>query len=172
MVEYKVTLGTQLKNSWTLIIYAIVAILLPIYMVNKYGPEHKFTFILLGIGFFTLFLIPTLLIHLNYYFLNRYDRLIFDESINKFTILSKNKRQEFFIEDIIIVRQYKSHPFAENRSHWLPWDSYNHTLIELRDKDVVVVTSLLVPQLVLPVEKERIVLKKTWFQLAPRMRKA
>lgn len=168
MYTYKVDLRNHLKSSWILSIYLAIGVLFPVFMVYEKGSSDLLTFALMGLSMLLIFLLPPLIIHLNYYSINKYDILIYDPINGRITINKNGENHEFTLEDIVKLERFKSHTLAENRTQWLPWDGYNHSIIHLKNGQRFVVTSLLVPNMDLPIPQNKIALKKTWYKLAPK----
>jgi len=55
---------------------------------------------------------------------------------------------------------------AANRSFIAAWEGYNHSYIYLKNGKRFTITSLLVPDLNLPIEKEKIIVKENLYRLA------
>lgn len=169
MYTYRLNFENHFKNSWTILIYVIGSVLFPFFMVYQKGPSDLLTFVLMGIGLLLLFLIPPIIIHCNYFRINKNDLLIYDPSNQNITINHKGENHSFFLSDISFIERFMSHPLADNRTQWLPWDSYNHSIIHLESGQKFVVTSLLVPNLDLPVGSGKVRVIKTYYKLAPKM---
>lgn len=166
---FRVDFKSHYKNAAPLLYYVLVAISLPILMTWKYGASDLGYFIFGGLGMLIICLSPPLIIHWNYYRINKNDLFEYDPLNQRVTINYKGKDHMFVFGDIVLVERFMSHPFAENRVQYLPWDSYNHSIIHLEDGKRFVITSLLVPNLELPIDSEKIKIKKTWYKLAPRL---
>lgn len=166
MFRYKITYRNQLQNAWPIFIYLIIFFILPFYMINKYGESDVSIFILMAILLFLLFLTPQLILHLGYYFKNKEDLLFYDPKGRKIIIDHKDVSSTFSFEEINLIERFKSYPLAENRMQWLPWDSYNYSIIHLKNGQKFLITSLLVPNLDLPIESNKIKLKKTFYPFA------
>ena len=69
----------------------------------------------------------------------------------------------FSFDDIESVERNKSIPLAEHRMLWFPWDSYNYSVITLKNGQRFVVTSLLVLNMDLPLEESKIKLRKRFY---------
>lgn len=112
-----------------------------------------------------IFLIPQLILHINYYTRNRGDIFYYDPVGQRITINQKGESASFSFSDIKLIKRFKSYPLAENRMQWFPWDSYNYSVIQLKGGREFIVTSLLVPNMDLPIESEKIKLKKTFYPI-------
>lgn len=139
--------------------------LLPFYMISRYGSVDIDVFIRISAGCFLIFFIPQLVLHLNYYFANKGDVFFYDPGNRTITIDNKGVSHTFTFDDIESIERYKSFPLAENRMQWFPWDSYNYSVIHLKGGKQFIVTSLLVPNMDLPIEAGKVRLKKVFYKL-------
>lgn len=165
MFVYKVTLRNQVQNAWPIVIDLLVFTVLPFYMIRRYGGSDTAIFILMAVLLFLLFFIPQLILHWNYYRKNKGDILFYDPTSRSITIDRKEVSCLFFFDDIKLVERFKSYPLAEDRIQWFPWDGYNYSVIHLKNGQKFLVTSLLVPNLDLPIESNKINLKKTFYPI-------
>ena len=134
-------------------------------MVNRFGPEDIMVFVQLSTVVFLLFFIPQLILHINYYTKNKHDIFFYDPVGQRITINHKGESASFSFSDIQSIDRFKSYPLAENRMQWFPWDSYNYSIIRLKNGQEFIVTSLLVPNMDLPIEPEKIKVKKTFYSI-------
>lgn len=132
-------------------------------MVYKFGLDDLTTFIRYALSGLLLFLIPQLIIHICYYLLNRGRVLLYDEEKKEITITINGKPYKFAFDDIAQIERNKSMPFAENRSRWFPWDDYNYSVIRLKNGQQFIITSLLVPNMDLPLDESKIRLRKRFY---------
>lgn len=165
MFTYKISFKHQLKNAWAILIYLAIFSILPIYMINRFGSKDTFVFLQLSVVGFLLFFIPQLILHMNYYMKNKGDIFFYDPAGQSISINRKGESASFSFNDIELIKRYKSYPLAENRMQWFPWDSYNYSVIRLKGGQEFIVTSLLVPNMDLPIESEKIKLKKTFYPI-------
>lgn len=84
----------------------------------------------------------------------------------KINFIHKGRPLTFTLDDIDHIEKYMSYNLAANRSGVVPWDDYHHTIIYLKNGQEFIVTSLLVPNLNLPLEEEKIVMKTNLYRLA------
>ncbi len=167
MEVFKVDFMSHLKSGWLIILGAIISSIFP------YGLaiiKHIDVDSVLWIGpvMFTVFNLPAIVVHVNYYFVNHGDIIIYSFYEREITIIPKGKPTTFSLDDIDFIKRYMSFNQAANRSFLTPWEGYNHSYIHLKNGQVLTVTSLLVPNLRLPIEDEKIVIKKNVIWLAKR----
>ncbi|MGE0931755.1 hypothetical protein [Peijinzhouia sedimentorum] len=96
---------------------------------------------------------------------NKGDIFFYDPTGQKITINHKGELVSFSFRDIELIKRFKSYPLAENRMQWFPWDSYNYSVIRLKGGQEFIVTSLLVPNMDLPIEPAKIELVKTFYPI-------
>lgn len=163
MFTYKICLDHHFKNAWTILIYLVIFSVLPIYMINRFGSEDILVFVQLSVVVFLVFFIPQLILHINYFMRNKGDVFFYDPTGQKITLNHKGESVSFSFRDIELVKRFKSYPLAENRMQWFPWDSYNYSVIRLKGGQEFIVTSLLVPNMDLPIDSDKIVLIKKFY---------
>lgn len=122
----------------------------------------------IGLIPFAVFVVPTMIIHANYYLVSRGDVLKYNFVEQTITLRHNNKWITFHLEDIDFAVRYMSFNLAANRSSVLLWDGYNHTVISLKSGEMLTVTSLLVPNLNLPIDQKKITIKRGFYRLAKR----
>ncbi|MEB2779595.1 hypothetical protein U3A58_04255 [Algoriphagus sp. C2-6-M1] len=165
MFTYKISFEHHFKNSWPILIYLIGSFILPFYMKNRFGSGDTWIFVQLSAALFLLFFVPLLILHINYYSRNKGDIFFYDPIGQRITINRKGESVSFSFSDIELIKRFKSYPLAENRMQWFPWDSYNYSVIRLKGGQEFIVTSLLVPNMDLPIESRKIKLKKTFYPI-------
>ncbi len=69
----------------------------------------------------------------------------------------------FTFDDIDWIERNKSFALAADWYQWMPWDNYNYSVIHLKNGQQFVVTSLLVPNMDLPLEENKIKLRKRFY---------
>jgi hypothetical protein len=88
--------------------------------------------------------IPHILLHLNYFLLNRNDTLDYDPVYKTFCFKKDARDIHFGIDDIVQVRCFKSYAFHKDNLQLLTWDSYFHHVITLKDSTVIKISSLMI----------------------------
>jgi hypothetical protein len=162
--EYKITVLNQLKSCWTIFVGIGVAVLCFMYMRHKYGTEDTETYIKFIIIFFSLLFVPHIFLHLRYYSLNKRDVFYYYPHESKIKIrTSTNDEVEFYLKDIKQVHYFKSFPLAEERMQWFPWDNYSFARIYLQNGKQFLITSLVVPNMKLPISESKVRLSKTFY---------
>lgn len=166
MEFHKIDLNSHLRNGWLTILGIIIcANLSNIFsLLDPYrGPEDDPW---IGAVAFMIFHLPAVIIHINYYLVNRGDMLEYSIDQKQITITHRHIPMSFHLSDIDFVEQSISYNQAAKRSSVLSWDGYNHSIIHLKNGYIFTVTSLLVQDLDLPIEEEKIKVKTNIFRLA------
>lgn len=162
---YTITLGHHFKNARGIIIFIIGFFLLgPYYLMYRHGQEDINSYRIVCLCAFLLFFIPQLIVHLRYYWLDRGKMFYYTPAEDRFAIKHRDGSTfEFSLDEILLIERSKTIPFAEERMLWVPWDSYNYSVIGLKNGQRFIVTSLLVPNMDLPLEPEKIKLRKRFY---------
>jgi hypothetical protein len=111
-------------------------------MVNRFGYEDINLFILFASILSSIFILPTIYLHIQYNAYSRKDKL--EVTPNRFTYEHKNKKLSFELKDIKHITYYRTKPIIEKRNPWLPWDSYNFTELVLKNGQIIIFTCYLV----------------------------
>lgn len=166
MYTYRISIDHQFRHLWVILYYTLIIVSGSLYFsYSRYGFINFEKIIVISFGTFLIFLIPQLIIHINYYTKNKGDIFFYDPAGQRITLNHKGESFSFTFGDIELIKRYKSYPLAENRMQWFPWDSYNYSIIRLKEGQEYIVTSLLVPNMDLPVESKKIKLKKTFYPI-------
>lgn len=166
MFTYKICLDHQIKHLWVIFYYGLVIVGGSFYIsYNRYDFIDYAKILVIATVAFLLFFIPQIILHINYFMRNKGVIFFYDPTGQKITINHKGESVSFSFRDIELIKRFKSYPLAENRMQWFPWDSYNYSIIRLKGGQEFIVTSLLVPNMDLPIESEKIKLKKTFYPI-------
>ena len=162
MKVFKITSKSQMEHLTSLFRLAILFYLLGkgfMYFTNS--DDWTLPLFVLGAWYLIMNCIPQLILHFRYYHLNKDDELIFNPEKLELTMTEKELKSTFLLDDIKLVKQYKSHPFAEKRILVRTFDCYNYSILYLNDGRRFVITSLMIAELNLPLEETKIELKKS-----------
>jgi|GEM_PF-5716151 len=99
MYKYNVTLGNHFKNAWRILIYLPASILLPVYLVYRFGPEDVIIYYTCGLFFFLIFFIPQFILYLKYFFFDQGKTLYYLETEQRLFIKMKEVEYGFFLDD-------------------------------------------------------------------------
>lgn len=165
MEVFKVGLKSQVKNGGGIIWCALMGLISPyILSMIKHVDVNSVRWI--GGVVFLVVSLPAFVIHINYYIVSHGDIFQYFYQERRITYIHKGKSITFGLDDIDYIKRYMSFNQAANRSFITPWEGYNHSYIYLKDGRILTVTSLLVPNLRLPIEDDKIVIKTGFLWLA------
>ena len=132
-------------------------------MIYKRGYFEMETALLVGGITFVGYSIPVVAIHMRYYVENMNDVFNYNASSGEVIYQKKGSQIKFRNEDIQKITVVKSRPIAENRTPAFAWDYYNYAVIELKDGQVLKISSLLVYELDKVMKFENTEIKKTFY---------
>ena len=163
MKTYSITIKNQFLNAWQILLLLVIFIIIGKYSIEQSGDSQTTISTLTFIFLFEL--LPQVALHLNYYLVNRYDKLMHDSPNGKFIFYHRGNECEFDVDEICKVVVYKSFALYKNNIQLLAWDYYNHTIIHLNNGKSIVVTSLMVgSELSLQVEKNIVEIKTDFYR--------
>ncbi len=162
--KYSITPRKHFDNAWGIIMFIVVFSLAPFYLINRYGEDRKLFFVVAFIIAFLVFFIPQLILHLRYYQLNKGRTLYYYPKKLLLSLeLNDGRKFDFSLMDFEYVELNKTFPFAEKRVLWTPWDSYNYSIIRLKNGQQFLITSLLVLDLDVPLDYDMVKLRKRFY---------
>ena len=166
MYTYKISFEHQIKHLWVIVYYGLVIVCGSFFIsYSRYGFIDYAKILVISTVGFLVFFIPQLILHMNYYMKNKGDIFYYDPLGQRVTINHKGESASFSFDDIQLLRRFKSYPFAQNRMQWFPWDNYNYSIIQLKNGQEFIVTSLLVPNMDLPIDSDKIILEKSFYPI-------
>lgn len=156
------------KHHWEngkSVVFSIVGVLIAYFFIKHlYNLKNDEYLIKAIIVIFLCFIVPQLILHLRYYWLSKGTVFYYYPNELKVKIRARNGEETtFFMDDIDKVKYAKSYPLAEDRMQWFPWDNYSYARIYLKNGKQFLITSLVVPNMNLPVEPKKIRLHKTFY---------
>lgn len=164
MKSYTINKNSHFKHLWSLILLVITMPIIGHYiMLYKLGGYTIETAGLVGLIFFVVFIGPILGLHFNHYFQSKGSFLNYSESQNEFSYHNKGEEVRFGIRDIQKITVYKSWSMVQGRTPSLPTDIYNYAVIELKDGQIIKLSSLLVYEFDKVVKSKKIEIKKTLY---------
>lgn len=166
MEIFRVNINSHIRSGGLIILGILICFNFPRILSFLYPNQRNEDSIWIGIIVFVLFAVPAIIIHINYYLVNRGDALEYSLRRKEIRITHRGISTTFSLDDIEHIERSISFNHAANRSSVLPWDGYNHSVIYLKSGDVFTVTSLLVPNFDLPIEKEKVIIKRNVYRLA------
>jgi hypothetical protein len=166
MYTYRISIDHQFKHLWVIFYYVLVIVCGVLYFsYSRYGFIDFGKIIPISFVTILIFLIPQIILHINYYMRNKGDIFFYDPTGRRITINRKGESASFSFSDIELIKRFKSYPLAENRMQWFPWDNYNYSIIRLKNGQEFIITSLLVPNMDLPIDSGRIKLEKRFYPI-------
>lgn len=145
MKAYKLTVGTQIRHLWgLLLLMAVMPLVIHYLMIIKLGGYTFETALKVGIIFFVIFIAPTILIHINHYAHSKTVQFSVDTEAGSFLYGKSGLTLKFSSEDIETITCYKSYPLARNKTPFLVWDLYNYAEIALKSGQKVRLSSLII----------------------------
>ena len=145
MRTFRININSHMRHLW-LLLFLLILLPVSIYflVLFKDGFFDLRKAIIGSVIVFIIFILPMIILHLNYFLVNRNDSFEYDES-NGIMIFRKGQLEtKFEINDVDRVICYKSWPMSNNRPAVLPWDIYNYAIIRLKNGEVLKISSLLV----------------------------
>lgn len=167
MEVFKVDFKNHVKSGWLIILGALISSIFP-YGLSVIKHIDIDSVLWIGPFMFLVTALPAIVVHVNYYTINRGDIFQYFYQEREIAFIHKGKSTTFSLDDIDYITRYMSYNQAANRAFIGPWEGYNHSYIHLKDGQVLTITSLLVPNLRLPIQGDKIVIKKGFLWLAKR----
>lgn len=164
---YKSNYRQRIKHFWSFYLFLGAIMIFVLFAIYKFGIRDLGMYLKIMLMPFILFILPTIYIHIEYYFTNRNDILKIDDTNYCVEYTHKNKTIVFNFNDIHSIEQFKTPVAIEKRESWVPWDSYNHSKVTLHDGSKITITCYLIDEFDLPIGDEK---KKLHRVLFPRLK--
>lgn len=155
-MEFKISFRRQIQLLKSdLIGYLVGIIVLGIFAWNVNNGDIAETSIVLLIAL-TPLLLPLLVIHLNYLFINRNQTVIIDKDKNSIIICGSGLDRSYSFEDIKYITVFKGVCYKNekktkdvltlvlNAPFRVPWSDYGYIEIIFKDKEVLFLTALMI----------------------------
>jgi len=97
-------------------------------------------------------LIPQMMFHFWYWFLSKNIQISFNTKENTIAYTSKSVDLKFSLSDIESVETNLSFPRSRYADSFATWDNYCYSVIHLNSGEELLVTSLIIPDLIWPIE--------------------
>ena len=166
MESFRITINSHIRNGWLIILGLLICSKFQWILSFFYPNESNEDSIWIGVLAFVFFTVPAIIIHINYYLVNRGDVLEYSAQQNIINITHRRVSTTFSLDDIDHIERSISFNLAHNQLWVVSWDGYNHSVIYLKNGNIFTVTSLLVPNLDLPIEKDKLIVKRNVYRLA------
>jgi len=162
---FKVDFKSHVQSASSILFLLLAGIVFTYVMSVKTGDDIN-VFIWISVVMFIFLGGPSIIIHFNYYIVNKGYVFEYAHYEKEITITHNGQYDSFYIDDIKHVDRFMCYNLAANRSSFVSWDGYNHSVIYLNNGKKFTITSLLVPNLNLPLEENRIIVKRGIYRLA------
>ncbi|HVT63141.1 MAG TPA: hypothetical protein VHD33_06635 [Legionellaceae bacterium] len=175
--EYKISFESESNNAHLLITYLAICVGAVILDLETHYIEPKDMYLLCAFLFF-LFCLPAILVHIDYYLVNKRDILRWNSTDNRFIFKHGDEIREFSLNEIRAVTYFKSIPTARGyrRLYIEPVDEYNHAILTLNDGTKITITSLLMngQNINFPIAPEKIEIRQGLFRwvIGPSLKKS
>lgn len=129
--------------------------------------DNPGVFIPIFVIIFLLQFIPQILLHINYYRVNKDDVFSFDAVYKNKYFTHENQEKIFNLDDIKNLTLYISINMHTKQPQFLAFDNYNHGIITLKDGTRIIITSLLFGGVInLKIDEEKIEVKASHYRWA------
>jgi hypothetical protein len=132
-------------------------------MIEKEGLIYINEYLLIALGGYFLFLIPTLIIYVSYLLANNNDKMIIDFKNETIKYYHKNDGLFFDFDDIKKIDIYINPSKLRGATGWVPWDIYHYMALTLNNGKKILVTSLLADEFKIPVQEDKIHYHKVFY---------
>lgn len=164
MKTFIINSKSHFRHLW-LLLFSLIVIPTSLYflLISRDGKFDLNKAVIAGIIVFAVFVFPMILLHINYYLKSKGRSISYDESTGQLIYDDQRNEMKFGIKDLQKVTVYKSWPMGQGRTPMFPWDVYNYAVIELKDGQVLKISSLLVYEFDKVVKFENTEIKKTFY---------
>jgi len=101
----------------------------------------------IGVIFLLFIIIPSLILHFNYYIIDRNKVLIIDDVTTEVKIIDKETEFTFRLDEVDRVRMINSKNYDDTYRMLMPWKTHYYYMICLKNDDEFLVTRLVVRKL-------------------------
>ena len=163
MEKYQITIKNHLRNCSTIFYGTLACISFPfLFLQFKDGDINSLSWI--SVIMFGVVVLPAIVIHVSYYLANKGDIIYYDFQNQQITIKHDGVVKIFNVDEIDNVKRFMSFNLAASRATVMPFDEYNHSIIYLKTGEKFTITSLIVPNLNLPIEPGKILIKESFYR--------
>jgi len=160
--KFKISFGDHFRHLWGAVFLTLLLPLALYFLIGLRGrPSSNYNLFGIALFAFCLYILPGLVLHLNHIVKNRFDELILMPK--GLELIKLGKKIQFNWIDVDTITSYKSRPLSEERTPVLIWDSYNYTIIKLKDGREFKISSLLVNELDKKIPFDNVEIKKTFY---------
>lgn len=154
--EFYISWKSILEHLWLLIFAKMVFILFIYYRFKTSSDINLNSMIFIfAIGYLLIFLFPMMILFLNYLYYNRGANITFNLNDLYCSYFNKQGNKiDFHLTEIRHIKSVKTPNQLRNNLPFIPWDHYNYSIITLNDGKKLIITSLLIPELQLPINSK------------------
>ncbi len=109
--------------------------------------ENNYLAMSIGVIFLLFIIIPSLILHFNYYIIDRNKVLIIDDVTTEVKIIDKETEFTFRLDEVDRVRMINSKNYDDTYRMLMPWKTHYYYMICLKNDDEFLVTRLVVRKL-------------------------
>lgn len=144
LVEYRISLKQQLL----VLLFTILINTLWIYLFVWASPfTFDLTHGLIFLGCTLFFLLPSIVLHINYLIKNCDGPLVVNANEGVITVGKENKLIQYPISDVTRLTFYSTYSAYSGNLSRLIFDSYRYVKIEIDNKEIIYVTCLMVNEI-------------------------
>ncbi len=169
--KFEVTRRNRINHFWTVYIYISVFIGFVPLMIFTNGIEDLYQYIVYAAAGSSILFVPTIYIHTSYLRKNRYSRLEINDEKRMVTYsnLKEGEELSFTFNEVEQMDVFKTPSLMRERSGWMPWDTYNYSIISIQNGKQITITSLLANELSLPIDNKKIKAHKVLYPYLRRL---
>ncbi len=140
MKEYRLTVKNQLLNNWPILLVGLLCGIYPFYMALRY-PHHYSAFTMIAGGVFIIFLIPQLILHIQYLRASKNIGFYINYEHQTICIKTADEEKSYRFGEIKKIIRTRTFNFASKNMYWSNWDIFNYTIFQMIDGEAYVITS-------------------------------
>jgi|GEM_PF-2034398 len=164
MKTYALDLHSHLRHLWLMLfLLVLMPFVLYFLMIVKYDVFDLKKAVIAGVLVFVVFILPMLILHFNYYSVNKGSSFSYNELEGEMIFKNSHGENKFNTNEIDSIICHKSWPMSNNRSALLPWDIYNYAEVRLKNGQILKISSLLVYEFDKQVISDTIEIKKRFY---------
>lgn len=150
---YKITVENSFSHFRSVFYYLAAIVGFVLVMTFVFGMSDLWVFFGIGMFFYGgLMVLPTIIIHLNYFFVNRNCEMIICPEKKSIRFYEKEFSVYFEYHEIKKVEVYMTPPLFRKSPGFTPWDSYHYIKLCLLDGRFFYITCLMANEWDIPLE--------------------
>ena len=161
LYTFNIDLKRQLHEANQIFVHLALAIIAPYIALYQYGDEGFKIGIEFGVIYFIVILAIHAFVHIRFYFVNGKNTLLYEPKTNVYSLICKESEVEFSEQSIASITKHVTRASGRRSLHYFPWNSYDYSEVILKNRQKLIITSLLLPKLKWPSEFNSLKEKKT-----------